>query len=108
MTPASAPQPLLLLRRYQVALSGSKTPTVLTPSPSQSPRTASQPLPPYWKGVTVAAPALVLLRRYQVALAASNTPRPGTSAGTRRSSSTSRVGKHRANGERRNHLRSSV
>ncbi len=64
---------LLLLRRYQVAggwpnsPTGSKTPTVVTPSPFQSPTTGTQSAAPYWNSGMSAVPGLLLLRRYQVA-----------------------------------------
>src|SRR5262249_14103101 len=71
---------LLLLRRYQVAgawpkrPSGSKTPTVSMPSPSQSPATGMSPGVPYRNGATSGAPGELLLRRYQVMVDGSTTP----------------------------------
>src|SRR5260370_33003147 len=72
---------LLLLRRYQVAggwpnsPTGSKTPTVVTPSPFQSPATGTQSAAPYWDSGMSAAPGLLLFRSYQVAAGGRNLAR---------------------------------
>src|SRR5262245_23856126 len=65
---------LLLLRKYQVMVAGSTTPTVTRPSPSQSPTTGIQPTPPYWNCPPVGAPAELPFRRYHVPVAGSNWP----------------------------------
>src|SRR5262245_14974652 len=58
--------------RYQVAGGlpnwpiGSKAPTVVTPSPFQSPTAGIQPAAPYANGVMSGAPGLLLLRSNQV------------------------------------------
>src|SRR5262245_36341385 len=60
--------------RYQVAVAGSKTPMVSTPSPSQSPASGIQPGPPKANGAMLGAPGELLSRRYQVAVSGSKTP----------------------------------
>jgi hypothetical protein len=61
------------VRKYHVAVLGSKTPMPAWPVPVQSPATALQPVPPYWKTPTSGGPAETLLRKYHVAVAGSNT-----------------------------------
>src|SRR5262245_19968878 len=70
---SGAPGPLRFLR-YQVAVAGSKAPTVATPSPSQSPPSATHPGAPKAKAATSGAPGPLLSLRCQVAVTGSNTP----------------------------------
>src|SRR4051812_12001747 len=71
---SGAPGPLVFFR-YQVAVAGSNAPMVVTPSPSQSPTTGSQPAAPKRKGAMSGAPGPLVFFRYQVAVAGSNAPR---------------------------------
>src|ERR1700751_4647139 len=53
---------------------GSTTPTVVVPSPFQSPTTGIQPGAPYWNGGMAGAPGPSPAPRYQVAVDGSKTP----------------------------------
>src|SRR5882757_9481943 len=71
----SVAPPLALLRRYQLAVTGSKTPMPSWPVPVQSPTTGFQPAPPKLN-VVVGAPPLALSRRYQLPVLGSKAPMP--------------------------------
>src|SRR5262245_9108655 len=72
--PASAPPPEFSLRRYHVAVDGSKTPTVTVPLPSQSPATGTQPDAPYVNQPASALPPVSELRRNHWPVEGSKTP----------------------------------